>query len=134
MATEKEILDEQAFATNRISTQVRTVGLSIIAVSWVFLSGSVDVSAIPANKPGPTMLYWCIVLSFLSLVFDYFQYWAAYKSSLATHDKGPDKDGEYRFNLTSAHYRMRRWFFHLKQWVLWAAILVFLLAILGALK
>lgn len=134
MATEKEILDEQAFATDRISTQVRTVGLSMIAVSWVFLSGSVDVSAITSNKPSPILLYFSIVLSFLSLVFDYFQYWAAYKSAFATHEKGPDKDGQYRFNLTSTHYRMRYWCFLIKQWVLWTAILVFLLAILGALK
>lgn len=134
MATEKEILDEQAFATDRISIQVRTVALSMIAVVWLLLNGDEYIAPTLANKPSVNLLFWCIGFSFVALVADYIQYWAAYKSILETHNKGGDKDGQYKYNTESIYYCMRNWFFRIKQWLLWLAIIALVLAMLGALK
>lgn len=134
MATEEQILEDQKLCSDRISTQVRTVGLSMIAVSWVFLSGSIDATSVFANKPSPTMLLSCGLLAFLSLVADYLQYVVAFLNAQATHLKGPDGLGNFRYDINSKSYLWRGYFFYIKQGLLWFAIFVFLAAFIFALR
>jgi hypothetical protein len=130
MATEKEVLDEQNFVTDRISTQVRAIALSMIAVSWLFLSGGANLASITTAKLTATTLSCCILLSFVALVFDYLQYAAGYISTRATHSKGPDADGQFKYDYDAWHHKTRGIMFIGKQIVLIVGIVVFVVAVM----
>jgi len=129
MASEKEILDEQGFVTDRISSQVRAIALSMIAVVWLFLSGGGNLSYF-SEQPSSEILLLCILLSFGALVLDYFQYVAGYFSIRQTHAKGPDAANSYSYDYDSWAYMARGWMFAGKQVVLIAAVGLFALAML----
>lgn len=115
MAKKAEILSELAFISDRISTQVRTVSLSIIALAWLFLGGA---GATPplAQNADKNLLLVSGALCLLALLSDYFQYVAGYFDSKRVLDEG-DETGtdEFKFNYHSTAYRLRGIFFFTKQ-------------------
>lgn len=130
MATEAEVLKEQEFVTDRISTQVRTIALSMIAVAWLFLSGGGTVAQLSKINPSGTLLFACILVSFIVLLFDYLQYIAAYWNIITTFKKGLDSSGEYKYEYIAFSYMTRVGMFWLKQGALVVAVVLFGIAML----
>jgi hypothetical protein len=121
MASQKEILDELAVLSDRISTQVRTVALSVIATVWLFVVGGKDAPLLP-HSPDKSWLLAAGALCLLALLFDYLQYLAGYKCASALLNAGPkagaaEKDA-YKYNRTAFTWRARRFFFIAKQLLL----------------
>lgn len=102
-------------ASDRISTQVRTLAVGVLAVVWLFLSGSEDVAALNLTA-GNRQLLTVAGLCVLTLLIDAVQYVASYLSSNAvrkTAEKANDTDAEYDEN--SAMRRVQQACFWAKQ-------------------
>jgi len=131
MATEEQIIEEQNFVTDRISTQVRGIALSMIAVAWLFLTGEAT-QFIQAAKPLGSWLVACLLLSLLALLLDYAQYVAGYRAIAATLRGGSVEGRGYVYNYDSVAYKLRVRLFFWKQVVLIAAVAAFVYALLRA--
>ena len=73
MASKEEILKEIDFLSDRLSTQVRTVAISVIAVAWLFLIGGKDAPILPV-PPSRTLILLAGGFALAALLIDYFQY------------------------------------------------------------
>jgi len=125
-----EIFAELNFVTDRISTQVRTIALSVLALVWVFLAGGHNAPTLP-NPPSNRELLWVALIAVGALVADYLQYLLGYLATNAVRDKADAagaKEAEYSY--TDVRYRARGWCFWLKQ-VLAIAAVVWLGLIIG---
>ena len=122
MRTKAEIVGDLDWITDRLSTQVRTVALGVLALAWGLLLGDKD----PA-KSEVLHLKWHLMgiggICVLVLVLDYLQYVAGYTETsglLKTMERLKQDHGQYDRKKLS--YRLRGVFFALKQWTLAAAI------------
>ncbi|GLQ94466.1 hypothetical protein [Dyella acidisoli] len=77
MATLKEASQRLDLLSTQISTQVRTVALGVLAVAWLFISGSKDSPTLLA-KISEWELVTIAFLSLLALAFDLLQYFVGY--------------------------------------------------------
>jgi len=103
------------FASDRISTQVRTLALGVLAVVWLFLSGSKDVAALNLSA-GNRQLLSVAGLCVFTLLIDAVQYVASYLSSNAVRkaaEKANETKAEYDEN--SAMRRVQQACFWAKQ-------------------
>lgn len=123
MATEKDILEDLKAVTTQISNLVRTVGLAIIAFVWLLVVGGKDAPVLP-NPLDRNGLILAGLLALLAMGADYLQYLAGYRSSKRAHASG--RNGTYEYNKTWLSYRLRVWFFTIKQILL---ILAFVLLV-----
>jgi hypothetical protein len=109
-----KIYENLDFATDRLSTQIRTLVFGILALVWLFLSGSKDV---PALKIGSKyQLLGVAFLCVLTLLIDAVQYWSYYMSSNSvrrTAEAQNKKEAEY--DETSLLRRLQRGSFWAKQ-------------------
>ncbi len=122
MRTKAQIVEDLNWITDRLSTQVRTVALGVLALAWGLLLGDKD----PA-KSDVLHLKWHLMgiggVCVLVLVLDYLQYVAGYAETrglLKTMESEKKENGQYDPKKLS--YRLRGAFFALKQWTLAAAI------------
>ena len=124
----KGFYDDLDFLSDRLSTQVRTIGLALLAVSWAILTTR------PAVFQNVTPVFWqwlfrVEALSVLSLACDYLQYALGYlntdrlRKSLELNKKHPK---ELDYDHAHPLYRARTAFFWLKQILVAAAVVVFL--------
>jgi len=75
-----------------ISTQVRTIALGVLGLSWAMLLGGQSVDAVASKLPRP----WVIGISgacLIALLLDLFQYLLDYKATAAAYDKAAKVDG-----------------------------------------
>ena len=107
--------------SDKISAQVRTLGLGVIAFTWGLLVGDA-----PVAKNLAASFRWQILaiggLAILSLLLDFLQYVAGYKNALAlfTHmESAGDMEGQYDYSSFS--YRVQNFCFSAKQAVLLVA-------------
>jgi len=124
----KGFYDDLDFLSDRLSTQVRTIGLALLAVSWTILTTRPAVF----QNVAPVFWQWLFrvqALAVLSLVCDYLQYALGYlntdrlRKSLEANKKHPNHlDYDYTYPL----YRARTAFFWLKQILVAAAVVVFI--------
>src|SRR4029077_18163031 len=92
MATKKELLERKHFVSDRLSTQVRTISVGTLAVSWGILIGESKTAQDMAGALRvPLMLVGAI--SILALLFDFLQYAAGYSDVSAVVRK-MEKAGE----------------------------------------
>lgn len=108
-----DIYDNLNFASDRLSTQIRTLTLGVLALVWLFLSGSKDVSAInlgTSNRPLLAIAGLCV----LTLLIDAVQYLASYLSSNSTRREAESK------NQTEAEYDEASKLRRLQQACFWA--------------
>lgn len=118
MATESQILERQKEVSDRISTQVRTLAVSFLALVWLFLVPGQDGAPRLPNEINVTLLMVSGAAAVGSLIFDFLQYLASYltvrEALSAKPDDAPD-DYEYGYDYDSFSYRVQSVFFWLKQ-------------------
>jgi hypothetical protein len=121
--TLKEMDDRLDKVTDRMSAQVRTLGLGLIAFTWGLLVGD---SAVAKRF---CELYRGEILiiggsAILSLMLDFIQYISGYQNAFAARNKAHDSvDGTGDYDSTTLSYKVQINSFRLKQAVLLAATL-----------
>ena len=70
------IYERLDFASDRLSTQIRTLTLGVLALVWLFLSGGKDAPALKL-KAGNKQLLAIAGLCVLTFLIDAVQYWAS---------------------------------------------------------
>lgn len=109
------IYENLNFASDRLSTQIRTLTLGVLALVWLFLSGGKDVSALKlgaSNEPLLAIAALCV----LTLLIDAAQYWASYLSSNAVRREAESENrSEAEYNETSRLRRLQQGCFWAKQ-------------------
>ncbi len=130
MPPKKDILEELQFLSDRISTQVRTLALGVLALTWGLLIGESDVAKDIASQMKSQLLM-IGGLSVLVMFADFLQYVFGY---INTNDvlKRVEKSNlqEAKFDTSSFSYRLRKWFFLLKQWLTVVLVLWLLLVLI----
>jgi hypothetical protein len=115
MVSKKDLLADIDFLSDRISTQVRTIALSVIAVVWLFAVGGKDTPALP-TIPDQTLLLAGGGLSLFALVADYLQYLMGYldnKRALRVGER--ENREEFLYDYTALTWKTRTYFFWGKQ-------------------
>lgn len=95
MATRKEAAEKKKELSSQISTLIRTLSLSTLAIAWLFLSGNDNAGKL-AGKIGTSHLLFIAGACVVSILFDLVQYIAGYLSVAADYKKAkassePDK-------------------------------------------
>jgi hypothetical protein len=111
----KDIYDDLNFATDRLSTQVRTLVLGILALVWAFLSGNKDVLPLRlgASKE-PLVLIGAICI--LTLVLDLLQYMCLYVSANQVRQRAEAaNDDTAEYDERGGIRRIQRFLFWAKQ-------------------
>lgn len=78
MATREKAAEKLKELSSQISTLIRTLSLSVLAVAWLFLSGKRDDLALIAIVPKQHILF-VAALCIVAVGFDLIQYIAAYR-------------------------------------------------------
>jgi len=125
MPDKEKIIDDLSVTSNQISSQVRTLAISLMALAGGALIGE------PASLNKVIGNHVCALLAmgvfaFASLVVDWFQYVAGYicsRSTLRKVEEAGDKDG--KFSYGGAWYKVRTWFFWIKQALIVIAVSLF---------
>ena len=111
MATRAEASEKMRALSGQISTLIRTISLSVLAVSWLFLSGSKDASSLISVVPKSQMLV-IAILSVLALALDLVQYMAAYRQVSGDYHKVSDEE-----KVIYSDSIVRNFTFYAKQYV-----------------
>src|SRR5438093_350069 len=118
MASRKDIQDDIDFLSDRISTQVRTIALSVIAIAWLFLVGGKD-GPILRVPPSRDLLLWAGALSLGALIVDYLQYLMGYLDGKRVLREGErDNVTDFHYDYRATTYKLRTWFYWGKQGLL----------------
>src|SRR5690348_15428715 len=106
MASKKDVQNDVDFSSDRISQQVRTVSISIIALVWVL-------AVVGKENPAALLPYKKVLLGagglcLLALVADYLQYLMGYFTSKSVLRSG-EREGktEFTYNYHAPTYRLR---------------------------
>jgi hypothetical protein len=111
----------------------RTVALSVIALSWLFLGGGSTQSAF-AVKPSADLLLSSGALCLLAILTDYLQYVVGYFDSQRVLKKGETSGiKDYVYSYDASAHRWRRRLFWLKQILVVLGFIVFAWATVAAL-
>jgi hypothetical protein len=116
MATLKEASQRLDLLSTQISTQVRTISLGVLAVTWLFISGSKDSPALLGKIP-KWELVTVACLCLIALVLDMAQYCIAFykvrKAYDATRASKTDTNPDPKVTYPKDNWRNR--FFYAKQ-------------------
>lgn len=130
MLPKDKIIDELGFLTDKISTQVRTVALGVLALAWGLLIGGPATPPV-ATKSLKSQLVAIGASAILTMFLDFLQYVAGYVNTIGLliwMEKNKLDKGEYDYESMS--YRLRRILFRTKCWLL-AGTVIWLLAVLA---
>jgi hypothetical protein len=109
------IYERLDFASDRLSTQIRTLALGVLALIWLFLSGSKDVADLRLSASNKQLLA-IAGLCITALLIDAAQYWASYLSSNAVRKEAEEKNHkEAEYDETSLLRRLQQGCFWAKQ-------------------
>ncbi len=123
MPTKAQVIEDLNWITDRLSTQVRTVALGVLALAWGLLLGDKD----PTKSSDLLHLKWHLMIiggtCVLVLVLDYLQYVAGYAETHGLLNKLEFEHKESgQYDKKKLAYRLRSALFVLKQLALAAAI------------
>ena len=79
MATKKEVIEQMDWLTDRMSNQIRTVGLGVLALTWGLLIGGTDAAKAIGNRHHKGLLM-VGVLVVISMFLDFLQYRFGYQN------------------------------------------------------
>jgi hypothetical protein len=131
MASKQDILKEKEFLSDRISTQVRTVALGLLGITWGLLIGKSDAAVEIASSIGKHLMAIggiAILTMFLDFLQYLFGYW--YTDNLIKEmEKANEEEGKYRYS--DLRYRLRTFMFCSKQisliiGVMWLFVVLFI--------
>ncbi len=135
MSTVKEVLDRQKEVTDRISSQVRTLALSFLAVIWLFLIPGQDTPVLP-HPLNNGLLMGAGATALLAMVIDFGHYVAAYLSVQHTLNSIPEgQDVEkftFEYDYSLFRYRAQYWCFWGKQLLVAVSFILLAVAFWGA--
>lgn len=110
-----EISAELEFLSDRISSQVRSLGFGMIALVWALLTGLKDTSLVIGAGQRRELLG-IALLAVLAMVIDFLQYLLGYRDTIRIlRGAEKNKQKEAAYDATSALYRARSTCFWLKQ-------------------
>ena len=130
MSVLDDIYKELDWLTDRLSTEVRTVALGVLAVAWGLLMSDKGPTQEVAQQRKWHLLFiggGCVLVLFL----DYLQYFAGYINTSEvrkSYEKDPPVQTTYQSKKVSWFFR--RFFFVAKQVAL-AAVVIWLMIVLG---
>jgi len=130
MRNVKDIVEELQWVSDRISTQVRTLGVGLIAITWGLLIGQPQIAGpLPEWIKKHLLIIGLLALS--AMVFDFLQYICAYRHARASLSEMEDKElRETEYDYTAWSYRFRTLFFWVKQLLIGVACIWFLAVII----
>jgi hypothetical protein len=114
----KEFIEERTFITDRISTQVRIIGIGLLATTWSLLFGKVD-SFKDIILQCRTHFIIIGTIAMTALALDYLQYLFSYTNidkKLSEMEDNHLKESDY--NYDDKYYKLSKWSFVGKQVVL----------------
>jgi hypothetical protein len=117
--------------SDKISTQVRTLGVGILALTWGLM---VSDSAIAKEMTGKLRmpLLWTGTLAILVILLDLLQYICGYQvARLLIKEMERQKKAEGEYEYTTLLYRSQSWLFYGKQLLLAVASFYLLYKLVG---
>ena len=126
LPTIKDIIGELQFLTDRISTQVRSIAISLIAITWGLLIGGTYTVFVVDIQLGKKLLR-VGILALVVMFCDFMQYFFGYINSNTLRKKleqQTQKQVGYEYNSWS--YRLRGFCFWFKQILLIIVVIYFL--------
>lgn len=93
MATLQEAAKKKKELSRQISTLIRTLALSVLAVAWIFLSRNKEVSELIAVVPQSHMMF-IAALCIIAIAFDLIQYIAGYIQVSRDYDLAKNSNAE----------------------------------------
>jgi hypothetical protein len=129
MASKKNIMKDLDFLSDRISTQVRTVALGLLAMSWGLLIGRSDVAIKIAGDMKKSLMF-IGGIAFLTMFLDFLQYFFGYLyTSSLLKQMEREKREETRFSYSDCRYVFRTYLFWGKQIFLIIGVLWFVIVL-----
>jgi hypothetical protein len=128
--TIQKIIEELQWLSDRISTQVRTLGISLLAITWGLIIAQPQIAG-PLPDDLKKSLLIVGVLALAAIICDFLQYSVAYLNNKALLDNMEDKKlDEAAYDYTATTYKLRGFFFWAKQVLLIIACAWFLIIII----
>jgi hypothetical protein len=123
MPKKSQVIEQLDFLTDRISTQVRTVSLGVLALTWGLIVGESG-AAKSVSQQWKTHLVGIGALAILVMFLDFLQYVAGYWNILKLREK-MNKCGleEAPYDEKALSWRLRLLLFYTKQCVLVVAVM-----------
>ena len=130
MATKDKIIEELLWLSDRISTQVRTLGIGLLAITWGFLIGQPEISGpVPENLKKHLLIVGILVLC--AMICDFLQYFFGYlNTKRLLNNIERENMSEITYDYTTLSYRVRNFFFWFKQILLFLSCSWFLAIII----
>jgi hypothetical protein len=129
----KDVYEELQFTSDRISTQTRTIALSVLALVWLFLAGGTSKPTLPVQPDRGSLLI-TGALALGSLLLDYLQYVLGYFATNAVRAKTEDASlTEAEYDYKDIRYRARKVCFWAKQVAALVGLGYLAYAVVGAL-
>ena len=129
MASEKDILDRRKEMSDNISTQVRTLGIGLLAFTWgLVVSDSAVAKSITSDLKWHLLLIGCLAI--VVILADFLQYACGHQVALRTLRK-MEADGKdsAEYDYKDPFWIWQTRFFNIKQIVLIVATVYLLAAI-----
>jgi hypothetical protein len=126
MASKNEILSELGSVTDKLSSQVRTTAVAVLALTWGLLVGDSPVAQAISSALKPILIL-LGAASIVVLFFDFLQYVAGYASTrklLDEIERTGRSEGQYDYRGLA--WRSRLFFFWARQVVLVLTVLTML--------
>lgn len=126
MASKQDILKEMEFLSDRISTQVRTVALGLLAITWGLLIGKSDVAIEVAGSMKRSLMA-IGGIAILTMFFDFLQYsfgYLATRTLFKEMERENRDEGKYKYS--DWRYKFRGYLFWGKQVSLIIGVLFFI--------
>ncbi len=117
-----KIIEELDFLSDRISSQVRTIAMAMIALVWVLMVGGKD-NPIKLEGYARTQVFISGLIALGAMALDFLQYFFGYlvtRDVLKCMENSHNEEGE--FNAKDWRYRLREIAFWSKQTLLLIAL------------
>ncbi len=128
MATKEQVLKELDFVTDRLSSQVRTTALGVLALSWGLLVGETKVFLTLSPELRIALLR-AGVAAVLVLFFDFLQYLFGFWGTMVVYRTG-EKSGNFIYKYRDWRWVARAVFFVLKLLLTFVAVIYLVVTIM----
>jgi len=130
MQTKEKIIEELHWLSDRISTQVRTISVSLLIITWGLIIGKPEISS-PLSEGLKKHLLIVGIIALITMLVDFLQYFLGYVNTDGLR-KIMELEGklEADYDYNAITYKLRCFLFWFKQITLLIACIWFLSAII----